>query len=319
VSTRRIAALVTVVTLTGALGASAQEPPVSHLWLSLGPVRLADGWTLAVSGTSPDFDPVSEDEILGVTLERQRSARARELHALRPHLDEATFSFDGEQGRWQTAGRAGRSLAVDMVIRASGEPEDVAADESLPFACRGPFVRVPVTLTGVFAVRTGTNALGTIERRQLRGVLTYNLGGRVECGLSSPLRCEPSTYLSVSGPTARGSQSLLVDRRRRSLVAQFSDVNRWSHVMELRRVDVLSGDLPTIRLRIPRKLPVRGRAVFVAGTTTEASDDLCVTRVTRGRLNGSLRVHFSAWGERTAGRPPSRGRTTAVYRTTTSP
>lgn len=318
-STRRTAALVAVVTLTGARGASAQEPPVSHLWLSLGPVRVADGWTLVVSGTSPDFDTVSGDEVLGVTLERQRSARAREIHALRPHLAEATFSFDGNQGRWRTAGRAGGSLAVDMVIRASGERVDVAADESLPFACRGSFVRVPVTLTGAFTVRTGTDALGTIERRQLRGVLTYRVGGRVECGLPAPPRCAPSTHLSVSGPTAKGSQSLLVDRGRRSLVAQLSDASRWSHVMELRRVDVLSGDLPTIRLRVPARLPVLGRAVFVAGTSTETSDDLCVTRVTQGRLNGALRVRFSAWGERTLGGPPNRGRMTGVYRTTTPP
>lgn len=313
---RRTAALVAVVALIGALPASAQEPPASHLWLSLGPVRLGDGWTLVASGTSPDFESVGY-EILGVTLERKLSARARETHALRSHLDEPTFSFDGREGRWQTAGRTGSTLAVDMVIRASGEPEEVAADEGLPFACRGPFVRVPVTLTGMFSVRTGTKALKTIERRQLRGVMTYTQDGTVECGLSAPPRCEPSTYLTVSGPAARGSQSLMVDRGRRGLVAQFSDASQWSHVMALTRVGVLGGDLPRIRLRIPEGLPVLGSAVFVAGKTTETSDGGCITRVTEGSFNGSLRVRFSAWGERTFGRPPSRGRLTALYRVTT--
>ena len=314
----RGAAVFAVAALIGAPAASAQEPTVSHVWLSLGPVRVGDGWTLVVSGTSPDFDTVSGDEILGVTLERKLSAGVREIHGLRPHLAKATFSFDGREGRWQTAGRAGDSLAVDMAIRASGEPEAVDPDESLPFACQGPFVRVRVTLTGVFSVRTGTNTLKTIERRRLTGVVTYTRGGgRVECGLAAPARCEPSTYLSVSGPAVRGSQSLLVDRGRRSLVAQFSDANHWSHVMALTRVGVLNGDLPRIRLRIPAKLPVLGDAVFVAEKTTEASDGGCVTRVTEGSFNGSLRVRFSAWGDRMLGRPPSRGRMTAVYRVTT--
>jgi hypothetical protein len=316
VNIRLTAALFALVALIGALGASAQEPQVSHLWLSLGPVRLGGGWTLVASGTSPEFDTVSGNEILGVTLERRVSARARETHALRPHLDEGTFSFDGREGRWQTAGRAGSFLAVDMVIRASGEPEVVAPDESLPFACRGPFFRVHVTLTGVFSVRTGTKAFKTLERRRLTGVMTYARGGPVECGLSAPPRCEPSTYLTVSGPAAKGSQSLMVDRGRRGLVAQFSDANQWSHVMALTSVGVLSRDLPRIGLKIPAKLPILGSAVFVAGTTTEASDGDCITRITRGSFNGSLRVRFSAWGERTLGRPPDRGRLTALYRIT---
>jgi hypothetical protein len=316
VNIRRATGLVTIVALIGAFGASAQEPPVSHLWLSLGPVRLGDGWTLVASGTAPDFENVGY-EILGVTLERKLSSRARETHALRPHLDEATFSFDGREGRWQTAGRAGSSLAVDMVIRASGEPEAVAADEPLPFGCRGPFERVRVTLTGVFSVRTGTKAFKNIERRRLTGVMTYARGGQVECGgLSAPPRCAPSTYLTVSGQAAKGSQSLVVDRGRRSLVAQFSDGNQWSHVMALTRVGVLSGDLPRIRLRIPAGLPVLGSAVFVAGRTTETGDGGCTTRVTEGSFSGSLRVRFSAWGERTFGRPPSRGRISALYRVT---
>ena len=314
---RRIAVLVAIVAPTVAPAASAQQPPVSHLWLSLGPVRVGDGWTLVASGTSQDFDTVSAEEILGVTLERKFTARAREVHALRPHLEEATFSFDGREGRWQTAGRVGKSFAVDMVIRASGEPEEVAPAEPLPFACRGAFIRVRVRLTGVFTVRTGTTALKTIQRRQLMGVMTYARGGRVECGLSAPPGCEPSTYLSVSGAAASRSQSLLVDRGRRALVAQFSDANHWSHVMALTRVGVLNGDLPRIRLRIPAGLPLHGGGVFVAGTTIETSDGGCTTRVTPGSFNGSLRFRFTAWGEQTLGRHPSRGHMTAVHRVTT--
>lgn len=321
----RTTALIAMVALTGVLSASAREPAVDHVWLSLGPVRLGDGWNLTASATSRDFDTITGDEILGATLERKLSGRARETHALRAHLEGATVSFDGQEGRWHFAGRAGRSLAVDMTIRATGEPEEVAADESLPFACRGSFARVPVTLTGTFALRTGTKAFESIERARLMGVITYNQGGPVECGFSTPPRCEPSTFLSATGGSATGSRSLTVDRGRRGVVLQFTQPDArmrigpnatWSHVLALSRVDVLAGELPSIRVRFPAKLPVTGSATFAASKQAETIDEGCRTTTTEGAFDGGLRVRFSAWGGRTFGAAPSRGRLTAFYRVT---
>lgn len=316
-------ALVAMVALTGVLTASAQDPAVDHAWLSLGPVRLGDGWNLSASATSRDFDTISGDEILGATLERKLSGRARETHALRLHLESATLSFDGREGRWQYGARAGRSLAVDMTIRAAGKPRDVAPDESLPFACRGSFARVPVSLTGTFALRTGTKRFRTIERARLTGVITYNRGGRVECGSSPPPRCEPSVYLSVAGGSATGSRWLTVDPGRRDAVLQFAERNArtgpnatWSHVLALSRVDVLAGELPSIRVRFPAKLPVTGSAIFTASEQTETIDEGCRTLTTEGAFDGFLRARFSAWGGRTFGAAPGRGRLTAFYRVT---
>ena len=52
------------------------------------------------------------------------------------------------------------------------------------------------------------------------------------------------------------------------------------------RVGVLDGNLPAIRLRIPAKLPLVGGGLFVAGTTTEANDGGCTTRVSPGSFDG---------------------------------
>jgi hypothetical protein len=323
---RRMAAVVAMAALAWALTASAQEPPVTHVWLSVGPVRLGNGWNLTAATTSPDFDRISGREILGVTLERKASGRARETHALRAHLKDATVSFDGREGRWHSAGRAGRSVAVNMTIRTTGEPEEVAADESLPFACRGSFVRVRVTLAGTFALRTGTKAFKTIKRIRLTGVITYNHAGPVECGFSTPPRCEASTYLSAAGLSAAGTQSLSIDRARRGVVLGFTERDEptrpsldanWYHVMSLSRVNVLVGELPRIQVRFPAELPVRGSATFSAGKTTESIDGGCRTMATEGALNGSLRVRFSVWGGRTFGAAPTRDRLTAMYRVTT--
>jgi hypothetical protein len=314
----RMTTLAAIAVLTGALTASAQEPPVDHVWLSVDPVRLGNGWNLTASVTSPDFDPVSGDEILGVTLERKLSGRARETHALRAHVDVGTVSFDGREGRWRTAGKAGKGLRVDLTIVAAGEPAQVAPNESLPFACRGSFVRVPVRLAGMFAVRTGTRTFRSITRTRLSAVLTYNGGGPVECGLATPRVCEPAEQLSASGPSATGVQSLSVDRKGRSLVVQFTDrPGGWAHVLFLSRVDALVGELPTIGVRVPGRTPVAGKAAFVGGKTTESLEDGCRTTTADGSLTGSLRVRFSAWGTRTFAAPPTRGRLSARYRVTT--
>lgn len=321
----RTTTLVALVALTGALAAPAQAPRADHVWLSLGPVLLGNGWTLTASTTSPAFDTVTGKEILGVTLERGGSGRAREIHALRAHPAQATLSFDGRRGRWRSAGRAGRSLAVDMTIRAAGAPQPVSPEESLPFACRGPFERVRVTVTGRFALRTGTKALRTIERVRFAGVVTYNRSGDVECGSVPPPRCEASTSLTASSGASTGTRSLAVDRGRRTLALQFVEQERssgssrvasWYHVLLLSRVDVLVGELPDVRVTVPSGLPVSGAAAFVAGETIEDVRDGCRTRTTSGAFDGTLRADFAAWRRRAFGLVPTRGGTTAFYRVT---
>jgi hypothetical protein len=309
----RTAAVVALVALTGALAAPAQEPRVDHVWLSLGPVRLDDGWRLTTAVTSPEFDAATGNEILGVTLSRRRSGRAREFHALRSHVTRSTVSFDGRAGRWRTAGQAGRSVAVDMTIRTTGEAVDVPSGESLPFACRGSFARVPVSLTGTFAVRTGTRIFRTIALRRLRGVVTFSRGGPVECGHAPPPQCEPSAFLSVSSASSAGVDALSVDRRLRTLVLQFTRP-AWSHVLVVERTDALEGEAPRMLVRAPPGVPVAGSGVFEAVRTTESVEAGCRTRTIEGAWSGSFRARFSAWGTRTFGQAPTRGRVSAVYR-----
>jgi hypothetical protein len=306
----RISTVVAVIALVGALGAPAQAPRVDHVWLSLGSARLGDGWALTTSVTSGEFDTVTGKEILGVTLSRARSGgRARELHALRAHVTRPSVSFDGRAGRWR---RAGGSVVVDMAIRATGKALDVSADESLPFACRGSFARVAVELTGTFAVRTGTRTFRTIELRRLRGVVTFNRGGPVECGQSVPPRCESSAVLSASSASSAGVDALSIDRRLRTLVLQFTR-RAWSHVLDIPRVDALEGEPSRMVVRAPAALPVTGRAVFEAVRTTESVDVGCRTQTTEGAWTGSLRAAFSAWGIHTFGATPTRG-VSAFYR-----
>lgn len=313
----RASTVIAFVALAGALTGVAAAPPqaqrVDHVWLSLGPARLGDGWRLTTSATSRDFDTVTRNEILGVTLSRTRSGRVRELHALRAHLTDSTVTFDGAAGRWRTAGRAGRSVTVDMAIRAVGGSVDVPAEESLPFACRGSFARVRVVLTGTFAVRTGTKAFRTIERRRLRGVVTFNRGGPVVCGDQPPSRCEPSAVFSASSASASGVDALSIDRRQRTLILQFART-AWSHVLVVSRTEALEGEPPRILIRPPAGLPVVGRADFDAVETTESVEAGCRTRMVEGAWSGALTAHFSAWGIRTFGASPTRGRVSAVYR-----
>ena len=309
----RTSTVVVLVALTGALAAPAQAPRVDHVWLSLDPVRLGDGWSLTTSVTSGDFDPVTRNEILGVTLSRARSGRVRELHALRAHLARSTVSFDGRAGRWRTAGRAGGSVLLDMAIRTAGVAVDVPAGESLPFACRGSFARVPVTLTGTFAVRTGTRAFRTIELRRLRGVVTFNRGGPVACGHAPPPRCEPGAFLSASSASPAGVDALSIDRRLRMLVLQFTRT-AWSHVLVVSRVDALEGDPPRMLVRAPAGVPVVGHGAFEAVETTESIDAGCRTRTIQGTWSGSLQARFTAWGSRTFGATSTPRRVSAVYR-----
>jgi len=286
-----------------AFAAPAHAHAADHVWLSVHTVRPADGWKLSAVVTSSDFDPRGGEETLGVRLEKRLSARAVELHALNSHHRQATIEFDGQQGRWRTAGAAGRSVAVDMAITATGAPQPVAPGESLPFACRGSFVRRLVTAHGTFVVRTGTAAFGTIRHVHLTGTVTYSSGGPVECGAAADT-CESETSLSASSPRA----AFVAYPSRRRLVVTFRGADGWEHVMRVSGLIVPSAQPPTIRIRAPSNTPAAVALTFVARETNELVSGPCRIVVTRGDLTGRMLVRFTGWGTRTFAAP------TAAYR-----
>lgn len=274
--------IATGVVLLAALAAPADALSVDHVWLSLKPAKLGNGWTLSGASVSGDFYPGGR-EVLGVTLTRRRSAVALERHALRASLTRPTVSFDGLSGRWQ-ARRVNGAFDVSMAIATSGAPQEVT--EAL--GCRGALTRVPVTLTGTFVLRTGTESLRTIRRARLTGTVTYSAGGRVECGLASA-GCEAEAWLSASS----GQKRLVVNAGRRTLTLTFLDEG-WYHVLEREQAEV-AGELPTIRVSAAGL----GSLTFAAGTTTETVTGACRVATTEGTLRGSLAVRFAAWGART--------------------
>jgi hypothetical protein len=276
------------------VAAPAEARAADHVWLSVHTVGPVKGFSLTASVTSPDFDPVTGDEILGVTLARRLSPLARESHALRLHHRSSTVSFDGQRGRWRTAGVGGQTLSLDMALTATGEAQPVAAGDSLPFACRGAFVRRPVIAHGPFAVRTGTGAVGTIRLIHLTGWVTYNSGGPVRCGLNAG-SCESAISLAAG----TGSRSLVADPQRRTLVLTFREAGGWYHVMELSRLTVPAAEPPTIRIRLPATGPATGSLTFAARDTKEGVDGQCRVVTTQGDLAGKLRVRFTGWGART--------------------
>jgi hypothetical protein len=320
---------------TAAPAAQAQQPAAAdHLWFRLDPVSLGGGWKLRANATSPDYYltlpsivSVTPAEIISVRLDRRLSRRADESHVAAVHLAEASIAFDGRDGRWATRGTAPQSggsppvekvFAVDMTIKTVGEPEQLGPGGYLPWSCRGPsLARVRVTLTGSFALRTGMARFKTIRRAHLTGTITYNQGGPLECGQPAPTKCEPTTYLSSQYDTrasaSRGIRALLsIDRGRRFLSLQLTDPTGWTHVMTLHELDVFSGQLPTIRGRLPANLPLRGSFSFVAKETADSVDGACRTTTTKGFLTGTLRVSFTGWETRDFLRRP--WRLNATYR-----
>ena len=276
--------------------AAPPEAAASHrAWLSIDPVRLGDGWKLTASITSPALDPRTAYEILSVRLEKNLSARTNERHYLNVHNLDATMVFDGELGRWRTAGRAGRALAVEMEIRSTSEPRRLPASEGLPFACRGSFLRRLVNLHGTFVLRTGTTRFATIRRVHLTGRVTYDDGGPVECGLPPPADCVSSTSVAASAPTGN---YLGADPTARWLVVVFRD-HGWDHVMGMSNVNVSPAEPPTIRIRLPASGPLTGPLTFTFGEMKESMQGSCRVATSQGQFTGRVRVRYAGWGTRT--------------------
>jgi hypothetical protein len=275
---------VALVVVAAALAAPADAVAGDHVWLSLKTAKVGSAWTLTGASISGDFYP-NDKEILGVTLSHRRSAVAVERHALRAGLARATVTFDGQRGRWQARG-VNDVLDVKMAIARSGTPVSVTEEV---LGCRGSFVRVPVTLTGTFALRTGTKALQTVRRTRLAALLTYNKDGEVACGPTTS-GCEDGASLTASS----GLKRLSVDLARRSLALSFPTSRGWYHVLERTQLDV-SGELPTIRVAAAGL----GSVTFSATKTVEGGSERCRIVTAEGTLSGTLTARFAAWGTRT--------------------
>jgi hypothetical protein len=281
------------------LAAPAEAGAAHRAWLSIDPVRLGDGWKLSAAVTTPALHPPTAYEILGVRLEKNLSARATEVHARYVHNVDATMVFDGELGRWRTAGRAGRALAIDMEIRSTSEPQRLPVGEGLPFACHGSFLRRLVNLHGTFVLRTGTARFGTIRRVHLTGRITYDDGGPVECGLPPPVDCVSWTSVAANAPTGN---YLSVDPTERRLVVVVRD-HGWDHVMWASNLNVSAAEPPTIRIRLPASGPLTGPLSFNVGEIKESMEGSCRVATAQGQFAGRVRVGYTAWGARTFGGP----------------
>lgn len=282
------------------VGAGALATPalaIDHVTLQLHPsaLRGKPAWRLTGTATAPEL--YGGIEILGVTLSRAVARGiGEESHGLRVSLRERTLSFDGNRGRWRTRGLA-RVLSVDMSVSATGQPRPVSG----MLGCVGDFVEQQVVLRGTFVVRTGTRFFGALRRGRLRGLVTYNRGGAVDCSRPSQPDCAPWTLLSAAG--ANGDLGVATQGRVpytsvafREPVAGTAAV--WYHALVLRVVDT-AGSLPRIEVRVPSGLPLSGGGTFSAGETVTGTARGCRLATTSGSFVGSFDAYFAGWGLRT--------------------
>jgi hypothetical protein len=311
------------VVLFVAVGASLALPArgnaVDHVVLDISPTPLASSapakatkeerarlkalgaWRLHGRIVGPEFYFPGDPEIFGVTLSRSfLGGRGQELHAFRA-APKQTVTFDGQRGLWEA--RFGRALTLRMTIVATGGQE--SADSPLP--CRGSFAKVPVSLRGTFALRTGTKFFRTIRRVGMTGVMSFAAGG-VDCApRTSPTVCGRSSTLSLShrmsstadaallmSPDGDGWTTLTFADRS----AQSSAGYTWYHVMYALGSNPLSGELPALDTSLASPLPIQGSGTFTAQRTSTATNGACSSTVTTGAFNGVFRTRFAGWGER---------------------
>jgi hypothetical protein len=303
--------VVIAVAVGAALVLPARSHAVDHVVLDISPTRIAPlvsaktavaAWRLGARVVGRDFYRPGDPEIFGVTLSRTLAGRrGDELHAFRA-APRQTVVFDGERGRWTA--RFGSALAVRMDIAASGAPQP--ADAPLP--CRGSFARVPVTLRGTFALRTGTRFFGTIRRVMLRGVVSFGSAGDVDCTPLPASVCERSTTLSVSHRMSETSDATLLMSRDEGGWTTLSFADRssassagytWYHVMYALGFDPLGGQLPTIAAHLPTTEPIVGSGTFTAQQSSSETRGACRTVSTLGTFTGAFRASFAGWGART--------------------
>ena len=293
--------------LSAAVGAALALPGTAaaadHLTLFVAPSKLSADWKLSAAVVGPTSP--GGRETFGVTLTRKlANGRGEEQHGLRA-APVRTITFDGLRGRWQA--RFGTLLTIGMTMTATGPAQEIAESQG----CRGAFARVPVTLRGTFALRTGTTFFDTIRRVRLTGAVTFNRGSPVDCAPAAATTCSPSTVLTavrqaaggpaatlLLSPDAGGWLTLSLADRGGSLPAGVT----WYHVIRLERLgfDPLGGTPPTIGVRLPAALAVQGDGTFTASDTSTGTRGACGTAESSGTFTGSFRTRFAGWGARTA-------------------
>jgi hypothetical protein len=314
---RRCAVL--IVAVGAALALPARGLAVDHVVLDISPTRIAGpvsgkaskqerarikalaSWRLDGRVVGRDFYRVGDAEILGVTLSRSfPNARGNELHAFRA-APKQTVTFDGQRGRWEA--RFGNALTVSMEIAVRGAPQP--SDPPLP--CRGTFAKVPVSLRGTFALRTGTKFFRTIRRVALTGLVSFAPAGPVDCTSLPSSACGRSSTLSLSHRFSRTSDATLLMSPDENGWTTLSFADRsaassvgytWYHVMYALGSNPLSGQLPMIAARLASPLPIQGSGTFRAQQTSTETNGACSSVLTTGTFDGTFRARFAGWGAR---------------------
>ncbi|TML65788.1 MAG: hypothetical protein E6G22_01555 [Actinobacteria bacterium] len=293
-----IALAASAVALGGAPGALAAD----HLWLDAR-ASLSSGWDLRVSGNTDDNSfagGVPSSGVLNVALQLRRGG-AQEYHGYGSAQDE--LSFDGTAGRLRIVGNDAPSLEADLTLEATGLP---APD--LRLACPGtPMYSVAVALTGTLRLRTGLRLLGTVRVNSLAGTVEYNDGPAGPCFSSStvpPPICRDGRALA----TAQESTPFVdVSWDSRPLYRYARITYRhgaWSHSLEVPLMhSPFSGRLGELRVKLPRRGPLRGTLVFhLQRRETPSKDPTCGTTqtISAGTVTGRVVAAFRAWRTRTA-------------------
>jgi hypothetical protein len=299
--TRRFV-LIAAVGVAFALPARAHA--ADHAVLIVSPTKLTAHPAWRLQGRVVDSS-YGGSEIFGVGLERSfLNGRAQELHRFTA-ASPGSLTFDGSRGRWKAAlGVIGRNsvVRVDMEIAVRGAVLPVVESQG----CRGAFVQVPVTLRGMFVLRTGTRFFKTLRRTSLTGKVVFNQGGTVDCTPPPATACASSRSLSVfrTGPGATGTGVQMGTADNGWLTLAFGErrgTSTWYHVMFVYGFSPFSGELPTISAGVGAKLPVQGSGMFTAGATSTGTEGACQTVTATGSFTGTFRTRFTGWGARTLG------------------
>ena len=308
----KLRSVVLVAAVGGALALPARGHAVDHVVLTVVPTRIAataptktaakrkpsllPGWLLSgrVVGATG-----GERETFGVSLQRTlANGDPLELHGFRA-APVRTVAFDGRSGTWSA--RFGDVLRISMAITSTGSPTPISEAQG----CRGALARVPVELRGTFVLRTRTAFFGTLRRSTLAGFVTFNQGGPVDCTppASESEPCPRSRIITVvrqdatlltSSDSGGWATLSFADRRLSAL-----DDATWYHVMWAVGFDPLAGALPSIAVRLPRRLPIQGNGTFAAGQTSIETKGACRTVSAAGVFSGTFRARFKGWGART--------------------
>lgn len=305
-STRRgIIRAVVAAAVTGAFALAAPGMAVAATsyfnLLTRGVPTNVPGWKISVqASTAP------EAEYAGGALRSKRGS-VDELHmASADHPRGRWFTFDGKRGAIRLGRQGGSSLKLSMAIRRVGR----LARASAPIGCTGGhFATANVVLTGQVVVATGVAPLGTQRATKLRGKLTFNRGGRVQCG-HGPLPCIYSTTMFGLGVGASDVFFLANEQPRLNLfdvdwaTPQSGSRSGWLHsVTQHLDASPFAGTFPNLALN---PMPPGSPIVVVPGTQftptapVDSFTDNCGTNQNDdGVLNAPITATFTGWGPKT--------------------